>query len=96
MLEDYREDLTGTPSDEQMKEMLNVLAVTVMAALRLLPDIPENRGVRQLLDAGAVAALYHKVSHKLTREEFDREVADMVARSGEEPTARLENGTLLS
>ena len=57
MLEDYREELTGTPSDEQIREMWNILTVTVVAALRILPDIPENQAVRRLLDTGAVAAL---------------------------------------
>lgn len=95
MLEDYREELTGTPSDEQIREMWNILTVTVVAALRILPDIPENQAVRRLLDTGAVAALYQKVSHKLTREEFDREVEELLELSRKEfPVAPREGDRL--
>ena len=96
MLKDYREDLIGTPSDEQIKNMLNILAATLLTAMRMLPDLPENQAVRQFMDAGAVAALYQKVSHKLTREEFDREVQQMLEQEREEDRAARRCGTILS
>ncbi len=96
MLKDYREDLMGTPSAEQTAEMLNILAATLLTALQMLPDIPENQAVRQLMDAGAVAALYQKVSHKLSREEFDREVKQMMKLEREEARCALGGETILA